>query len=79
MAIDRGRELALGLRPGTQLHHFIAAAAVAGSGAVTSEGTRAPSASPVTSRNVVRGSSSGAHWVPQRQHASPWLAIGAAQ
>jgi hypothetical protein len=66
-------------------------AAVAGSGAVTSEAKLPPSfvqrsassvcvsASPEISRKVVRGSSSGAHSVPQRQQASSWRAIGARQ
>jgi hypothetical protein len=31
------------------------------------------------SLSVVRGSASGAHSVPQRQHVPSWLAIGARQ
>ena len=36
-------------------------------------------APPSITRSAVRGSSSFAHWVPQRQHASSWRAIGAWQ
>jgi len=62
-----------------------------GSGAVTSEAKLPPSfvqrsassvsvsAAPGISRNVVWGSASGAHSVPQRQHVSSWRAIGAWQ
>jgi hypothetical protein len=64
---------------------------VARSDAVTSEPKLPPSliqrsassvgvsASPEISRRVVRGSSSGAQWMPQRQQAFSWLAIGAWQ
>ena len=36
-------------------------------------------APPAMTVSLVRGSSSAAHWVPQRQHAFSWRAIGARQ
>ena len=42
-----------------------------------SEAARAVVAPPAMTVSLVRGWSSAAHWVPQRQHAFSWRAIGA--
>ena len=90
MALDRRSELAFGLQLGIRRARRCAdarchrAAAVAGTGNVTSEAKlppsfvqRSASASPVIRRSA--GLSSDAHRVPQRQQLSSCRAIGAWQ